>query len=418
MSFTPAKSLESWLEHISSLGTAEIELGLERVNTVWQRLAYSKPAPLVVTVAGTNGKGSTVAMLECLLLGAGYSVGVYTSPHIVRYNERVRINGLEASDDCLCSGFAMVEAARGDTPLSYFEFGTLAALASIAQSEPDVAILEVGLGGRLDAVNIVDADLMAITSIGLDHQDWLGATVDAIGYEKAGIMRSQKPVVLGQDMPTSVLEHAEAVGATVYGYGVAFGYLQDTGMCWLSDGQEKVSFPNSGSTLPLNNRLIVLQLFSLIHDVVDLTAAFSLISGLKVPGRLESPVDYPNVYMDVGHNPHAAAYLAGVLDSMKSGGLRVHAVYSALIDKDAFGVAQALSSVVDHWYLCQLEVERAMPLATLKESVSACSKSVSTFGDFERALNEALEASENRDVVLIFGSFYVVESAKAVFSKL
>lgn len=405
---------------------AEIELGLERVRQVYERMPRLLTAT-VVTVAGTNGKGSTVAMLEAALLQSGAKVGAYTSPHILRFNERIRIQGIDVDDAALVQAFEVVDKARQHVALTYFEFTTLAAFHLLAQAGLDVVVLEVGMGGRLDAVNIVDPDIAIITSIGLDHQAWLGDTLDAIGREKAGILRSGRLALLGWNMPPSVYQEVERVGATVRCFGSDFLCRQPLLELALED--EKLSFDLPiVSRFPDNNIALAMQAFAMVWQmqgrpldqfVPMLHALLPSILTLPVPGRLEQVSTSPEVILDVGHNPHAAVFLAQWLLTRKRPGQRCLAVFSALQDKDVMGVVAALTAQVDTWFIAPLTCERAMSGELLYQRVQTQAQNVLSFAHFDDALAQALaQATSDHSLVLVFGSFHVVEQAKILLEQL
>lgn len=430
-------NLDEWLSYIAASHPSEIELGLDRIKRVWHNLSKTgRVARQQVLVAGTNGKGSTVAMIEQALVSMGCSVGSYTSPHITHYNERVKVQGEPLCDEDICSGFAAVEAARGDVPLTYFEFGTLAALWNLSAANLDVVVLEIGLGGRLDAVNIVDADIAAITSIALDHADWLGTDLEQIGREKAGIIRPNSPVVIGAQVTKSVYETASNLGAPVRAYGRDF-YLDDEQAVFDISG-ELIRLEWPGSVLPSSNVLVAVQTLVLLQKALSQKVAVSEQDSLAqkivgpiwpgsnelqvlveqaaatcIPGRLEAVTGHDSVFLDVGHNPQAAEHLRAFLARQ---GKTVYAVYSALSDKDVEGVVTILSECVDKWFVAPLKADRAMPLNTLEKKVGPVAKDMVSFARFEEAISAATESSSEEVVVLIFGSFFVVEAAKAYFS--
>jgi len=416
-------TLDDCLDYISQSHPEDIELGLERVRDVYAALGLERRCKRIVLVAGTNGKGSTVAMIEAGMEALGFSTGSYTSPHIRRYNERVRLRGEPVSDEALVSSFQQVERARGAVPLTYFEFGTLAALALLEPRELDVLILEIGLGGRLDAVNIADPDISVITSISLDHTDWLGDTLDAIGREKAGILREGRPAVLGEDMPASVFEVAETLGCPVFQYGNNLEWSGDGAGLKTPYGEIACARPAMLS-VPLNNLALAVTAcdwlyrdLSRTRPAPDAWSAVSTCFGqLSFPGRLERVSDTPPVYLDVGHNPHAASFLARFLAEQKAGSdMPVYAVYSSLADKDANGVVQALGAVVDFWYVAELDVPRAMSKAHLMNAVGQQTENVLSFPNLENALKTAIHSAEKDNaILLIFGSFYVVEEAHSL----
>lgn len=437
-----SQNLDDWLDFISAAHPSEIDMGLARVSAVWAKLAPKGAlAKQVVTVAGTNGKGSTIAMIEAMLLDAGLSVGCYTSPHIQHYNERIRIAQQNLSDAEIIESFKAVEAARGDTPLTYFEYSTLASLWALATAKLDVILLEVGLGGRLDAVNIVDADVAIVTSIALDHADWLGTDLEQIGREKAGIMRAGRPVLIGQDVTASVAQCAQALDCPAWVYGREFELLDESSRAQLSFAGsfaelEPLNWP--GSMLPHSNVVLAWACCYLLaehfpvqlsRDPQALQARLDLAAGTRVLGRLEQVSTQPLVYLDVGHNPQAAEHLRARIQHMRSAGQKVYAVYSSLLDKDAAELVQILSPEVDLWCLAELDCPRAMPLTELEKQVGQSAQDMLSFASMSAALDKACALANEReaghqkdggqngsDIVLVFGSFFVVEAAKAYFS--
>lgn len=411
-------TLPEWLGHIERQHPQAIEMGLDRVRAVADALALARPAPRVVTVGGTNGKGSTVAFLEAIAREAGLRVGAYTSPHLLAYGERVRIDGAQAGDAALVEAFAAVEAARGATPLTYFEFGTLAALWLFARAGLDLAILEVGLGGRLDATNLVDADVAVITTVDLDHQDWLGEDREAIGAEKAGIARAWRPLVLGDDdPPASVLRHAYAIGASALRIGCDFFFepVDDTRWRWREVGSE-LELPMPALAAPVQLRNAAAAIAALRALDLDLPeAAFAAgVTSACLDGRLQRfERDGVAISVDVGHNPQAARALAAWLRSSPAPG-RTHAVYAALADKDVVAVAGAFDGLVDAWWLGGslgagprgLDVD-ALALRLQDARVQPAGRSPDPAG----ALAAALAVAAPGDRVLAFGSFHAAEEA-------
>jgi dihydrofolate synthase/folylpolyglutamate synthase len=430
------KTLSQWLDFVSSTHTSEIEMGLDRVKAVFKELKLNPSPAKLVMVAGTNGKGSTVAMIEAGLRALGYRVGAYTSPHILSYNERVRINGLNASDSVLVKAFENVEKARHQIPLTYFEYGTLAAFDVLFSSDLDVILLEIGLGGRLDAVNIVDPDISIITSVSIDHCDWLGDTVEQIGIEKAGILRSDSLFIGGENLPQSVLKLAQSLSCDTLLCRKEFSVNEDISRPEVSlmTGSIKQCFSGFPNTaLPVNNTLISLQsvisLLGLLEqskaiDQQTFTKIINAINFLKLPGRLEkieisSGID---IFLDVGHNPHAAEFLKAFLEKNTLSEKKIQIVYSSLIDKDALGVLSVLSPLIDRCILAPLNTERAMSLDCLLNCASKSGlKNVLSFPAIDLAIENALSyshesAKKNESVLtLIFGSFYIVEAAKRFF---
>ena len=351
------RTLAEWLAFIEQQHPKSIAMGLTRVREVAMRMQLGKPACQVISVGGTNGKGSTVAFIEAIAGANGWKVGTYTSPHLLRYNERVRIDGIEVDDASLVSGFEAVDAARGDTLLTYFEYGTLCALWLFQRAELDLAVLEVGLGGRLDAVNIIDADASIITTVDLDHQDWLGEDIEAIGFEKAGIARPFKPLVLGDDdPPASVLRHAYAIGASAWRIGCDFFVepIDDGHWRWREVGYH-IDLPTPAMAAPvqLRNAACAIAALRSITDEIDESAYASGIANAHLAGRLQrierNGVD---VLVDVGHNPQAARVLAAWLRDQPQRPTR--AVYAALADKDVAGVVAALAGRIDAWHIAGL----------------------------------------------------------------
>ncbi|GAE54585.1 hypothetical protein XPR_1220, partial [Xanthomonas arboricola pv. pruni MAFF 301420] len=351
-------SLSDWLAYIEQQHPQNIAMGLERVREVAARLQLAAPARHVIVVGGTNGKGSTVAFIEAIAQAAGWRVGSYTSPHLLRYNERVRIDGNEAGDAQLVDAFAAVEAARGQTALTYFEYGTLAALWLLQRSGLDLAVLEIGLGGRLDAVNIIDSDVAVITTVDIDHTDWLGEDREAIGTEKAGIIRAWKPVVLGEiDPPSSVLRRAYQLGANAIRAGSDYFFEpieaqhSDAPQWRWRDVAVTLELPLPALQAPVqlaNAAAAIAALQALPVDLPDAAWAQG-IANARVAGRLQrSDIDGVQVLLDVGHNPQAARALADALGAQAHTG-RTHAIYAALADKDVLGVVEAVAAQVDHW---------------------------------------------------------------------
>jgi len=354
-----ARSLSDWLAHIERQHPKSIELGLERVRAVAERMGLVAPAERSIVVGGTNGKGSTVAFLEAIARASGLHVGTYTSPHLLRYNERVRIDGHEVDDAPLVEAFEAVDAARGDTPLTYFEYGTLAALWLFERERLDLAILEVGLGGRLDAVNIVDADVAVITTVDLDHQDWLGEDHETIGKEKAGIARGWKPLVIGDDdPPSSVLGHAYRIGASAVRANCDFFFeANDEGGWRWREVNYAVDLPMPALAAPVQMRNAAIAIAALRAIDIPMTreAIAEGIASAHVPGRLQRfERDGIEILVDVGHNPQAARALADWLAASPAMG-RTVAIYAALGDKDVTGVVEALAPRIDAWILAGLE---------------------------------------------------------------
>lgn len=415
MTDTPA-TLAGWLAFIERQHPAAIDMSLERVRAVARAMGLRAPATRTITVGGTNGKGSTVAFIEAIAREAGWKVGAYTSPHLLRYNERVRIDGQEASDAALVAAFAAVEAARGDVTLTYFEYGTLAALQLFGASALDLAVLEVGLGGRLDAVNIVDADVAVITTVDIDHADWLGSDREAIGAEKAGILRGWKPAILGEvDPPSSVLRHAYRVGANALRAGSDYFYEPIDAARWRwRDVSMRMELPVPALPGPVQraNAGAAIAALRALDRTVPRAAYARGVASARLAGRLQR-FDHggAEVLVDVGHNPQAAAALAAALRAGPVRG-RTHAVYAALHDKDAGGVVRALASEVSTWTLAGLEGARGQSAEALASrlagTVAAGAARVATV---EAALSQVLAQAAAGDRVLVFGSFHTAGKA-------
>ncbi len=413
-------NLSQWLEKIQALHPNEIDLGLQRVRAVAARLGLTRPAPLVITVAGTNGKGSTVAMLEAILSAAGYRAGTYTSPHLLVFNERIRILGRMASDEALCDCFALIEACRGDISLTYFEFSTLAGLMLMERAGLDVAVLEVGLGGRLDAVNMVDADLTIVTSIGLDHQDWLGDNREDIGREKAGIFRSGVPAVSGDcDTPESIVMEAARLGAPLYRQGADFGFTAHAaGWDWW--GKDKSGARITLLDLPrpaldLINAATVVQALTLQSLPVSRSAIAAGLESVSLAGRFQTLSDPRHgvaVRVDVAHNPHAAVLLADKLAALRASGElrgRVLAVLAMMADKDQPGFYGVLESAVDIWYIAAFAQPRCLAARILHERLHDLGALVcGPYDTVAAAYNEACAQAGPDDLVLVTGSFGTV----------
>lgn len=412
--------LSDWLAYIERQHPKSIEMGLDRVSDVAQRMGLKRPAKRVITVGGTNGKGSTVAFVEAIARAQGLRVGAYTSPHLLRYNERVRIDGNDADDASLVAGFEAIEAARGESPLTYFEYGTLCALWLFERAHLDLAVLEVGLGGRLDAVNLIDADAAIITTVGLDHQDWLGEDVEAIGFEKAGIARAFKPLVLGDiDPPASVLRHAYAIGAPAWRFGSDFFAepVDATHWRWREVGYSvDLPLPMGGQAAPVqlrNAACAIAALRALLLRLED-GALERGVSRAEVTGRLQRfDRDGVEVWVDVAHNPQAAQALAEWLGGQPR--KRTLAIVGALSDKDVAGVVDALAaSGVDAWYLAGLRNAgvRGMEVDALADRLHATAAAAGRrFPEVRSALAAALSDAAPGDRLLVFGSFHVAAAA-------
>lgn len=418
---SPSFSLDDWLAHLEHLhprGQAGIELGLERVRQVSRALGQRQNCP-VITVGGTNGKGSTCALLEHMLLAAGYRVGVYTSPHLLRYNERVRLNGLPAEDAAFCAAFARVEAARGAVPLTYFEFGTLAAWEMFAAAHLDAIILEVGLGGRLDATNIYDADCAIVATVALDHMDFLGPTRETIGFEKAGICRSGRPLICGDaDPPSSLVETCRLASADFRCIGRDFGFQRQEGQWqyWRRDGRSLggLAFPALRGDCQLHNASCAIAALDVLQDRLPVSAQ-DIRRGLAevvVAGRCQVLPGRPQIVLDVAHNPQAAAELAHSIGGM--GYARTTwAVFGMMADKDLAGVVEAMKERVDRWLPCDLPGPRAANATLLAEVIRnvGAGETAGCFASPAAALLHARENAGGDDRIFAFGSFLTVAGA-------
>ncbi|MCD1124501.1 bifunctional tetrahydrofolate synthase/dihydrofolate synthase [Jinshanibacter sp. LJY008] len=404
--------LASWLYYLEHLHSKAIELGLERVRSVAERLELLKPAPYVFTVAGTNGKGTTCRTLEAILMAEGYRVGVYSSPHLIRYTERVRIQGQELTETDHTQAFSLVEQGRGEISLTYFEFGTLSAFQLFKQAKLDVVILEVGLGGRLDATNIVDADVAVVTSIALDHTDWLGFDRESIGREKAGIFRSARPAVVGEpDMPQSIADVARQLNAPIYRRGYEWSFdLNPAGdsWSWQTNGEQLTSLPLPN--VPLANAATAMA--ALHYSSLNL-GDDAIHQGLKqasLPGRFQTIGQSPLRILDVAHNPHAAGYLAGRLAALPKQGGKVYAVVGMLSDKDIEGTLALLKPQVDIWYCAPLEG----PRGATAEQLAQYLPQPHIFSDVKQAWNQALQDAGSQDTIIVCGSFHTVAQVMEV----
>ena len=415
------ETLEGWLGLLEARHGQSIQLGLDRVRIVRDALNLPQTCP-VFTIGGTNGKGSTCALLESVLLAAGYRVGLYTSPHLLKYNERVRIDGRDASDEALVAAFAEVERARGEIPLTYFEHGTLAAWVAFCRAGLDAIILEVGLGGRLDAVNVFEPDCAIVTSVAMDHMDFLGDTREAIGFEKAGIFRTGRPAICSDPMPpASLVAHAEAIGARLWITGRDFGFAGDQNQWafWLAGGSRRggLAYPALRGTNQLLNASAVMAACEAVRDIlpVPMQAIRQGFMLVELPGRFQVLPGRPAVVLDVAHNPQAAGVLNENLASMGYFP-ETWAVLGMLGDKDVAGVVRLLRDRVDHWLLASLPGPRGLSAARLAEIL----REVGVSGDVHEhdspaaAYQVAREGAAEGDRIVIFGSFLTVAGVLAV----
>jgi dihydrofolate synthase / folylpolyglutamate synthase len=424
-------TLDAWLAHLEAAHPVGIDMGLTRIGKVKDALGLHFDCP-VITVGGTNGKGSTCAILETILLKAGYRVGCHTSPHLLDFNERARIDGADATDADLLEHFEAVEKARVSLPepvsLTYFEFTTLAILHLFASRKLDAVVLEVGLGGRLDAVNIVDTDCAVITSIDIDHTEYLGDTREKIGFEKAGIFRAGKPAVCGDPSPPQTLiDHAEAIGADLWLVGRDFRYEAQPGnerQQWSYIGREQrrsaLAYPALRGANQLINTSAALAALESIRDRLPVSAQDIRLglANVELAGRFQVLPGKPQIILDVAHNPHAAAVLTQNLGNMGYFPY-TYAVFGAMSDKDIDGVVRQLKTEVDHWNVTALPTPRAASAAqleaVLREAgvIDTPDSSVSLFDTPAEAFRDALSRASENDRILVFGSFYTVAGVMA-----
>lgn len=407
-----AKSnLTEWLSYLESIHVVEIELGLKRISAVAKNLNIDFSTSTVITVAGTNGKGTTCAFLENAFLAQKLTCAVYSSPHIERFNERLRLNRSEVTDSALVNAFETIESTRGNITLTYYEYTTLAALLILMAEQPDVIILEVGLGGRLDATNIIDADVAVITTIDLDHQAFLGNTREAIGFEKAGIMRANSVVVVGDtNPPNSLVAHASNIGANAYFREQSFTIEQASNDTWHWCSSAGKFSDLSSCKIPLDNVATAIMVLSILADKLKLSLDSHFINQViaqtKVAGRMEKFSLDGDVILDVGHNPQAARYLATQLHKLNYS--KVHAVLGMLADKDVVNTVAALLTEVDHWYIGTLAVPRGCEAKHIVDSIQIDAAKVNCFDNVSQAFKMAKQNAKAADLVLVFGSFYTV----------
>ncbi len=417
------ETLADWLAWQETLHPSRIDLRLTRVGGVWDALGLGHLGCPVITVGGTNGKGSVVAYLEAIFRAAGYRTGAYTSPHLLRYNERIRIDGAEVPDAALCDAFARIDAARGEALLTYFEFGTLAALTLFAEAAPDVVLLEVGLGGRLDAVNIIDADVAVVTSIGCDHMAWLGDTPAEIAFEKAGIFRPLRPAVIGQtDAPPRLRERALEVGATPLQLGQEFHWWVD-GSQWHwqgADGMRRDALPPPAlrGRHQYDNAAAAICALECLRDrlPVDAGALRRGLHRVQLPGRFtvlpSASPGAPTWVLDVAHNQDAARVLAQNLAALNCGAGR-HAVIGVSADKDAAAIAAALADWVDTWHAVPAPGSRGMPVEALAAAITrgVPGARIRHHLGLDAAVDTLIASAGADDCVVVFGSFTTVEAA-------
>ncbi|MDO9946493.1 bifunctional tetrahydrofolate synthase/dihydrofolate synthase [Glaesserella parasuis] len=412
-------SLETWLSYLEKSHFKPIDMGLERIRKVAEELDLLKPAPYVITVAGTNGKGSTCKLLEMALLKAGLKVGVYSSPHLIHYNERVRIQGQAVGNADLITTFDYIEQHKSAS-LTYFEFGTLAALDLFRKAKIDVAILEVGLGGRLDATNIVDPDFAVITSIDIDHVEFLGDNREAIGREKAGIFRPNIPVVIGEpDCPQSILDYAKELQCHVFRRDIDWTFSAESDrLQWQSKTKSltvplpKIPQPNCATALAVLTQLPFELSDEILAQAVEeakMTGRFQLL-GEQDFAKFSQNRPLAQVFIDVGHNPHAARYLADRLAEWIQPNRKIYAVFSALVDKDLSGIVEPLEDLIDEWYCAGLQGYRGQSGTEVKSKLLTAlpnAKAVA-YENVIEASQVLFETANEQDIILVFGSFHTV----------
>ena len=399
-------SLNQWLTYLEQVHPNDIELGLDRVALVYKKLGLDLSQRTIVTVAGTNGKGTTCALIEQALLMANCSVAVFSSPHLLDYRERVRVSGAMLSENAHCQAFLKIEQARGDIALTYFEFGTLAALQLMAESNVQYLLLEVGLGGRLDAVNIVDPTIAVITGIDLDHQDWLGATKEQIAIEKAGIFRANIPAIIGDPQPPVTLVSAAFENrVNSFWQGQDFQYKVDhKGFHWQGRNSRYDNLPNP--QIPVQNASTALQVIEILGLQLDSSQMMQTFKRTSLPGRRQVVQSKPTVILDVAHNPQATNLLA--IDIKNKQPQKVIAVVAMLADKDIEATLAPMLPIVSNWYCASLDVPRGAPASTLVSAVLSNEQKVLDYHSVEAAYISALESAEEDDVLVVFGSFFTV----------
>ncbi|QHF02508.1 MULTISPECIES: bifunctional tetrahydrofolate synthase/dihydrofolate synthase [Pseudomonas syringae group] len=415
---TPS-TLGDWLAYLEQLHPSAIDMGLDRSRKVAQQLGLTRPAPRVITVTGTNGKGSTCAFVAALLQSQGLKVGVYSSPHLLRYNERVKVQGVEATDQELCDAFVAVEAARGDVTLTYFEMGTLAAFWLFEQARLDAVVLEVGLGGRLDAVNLIDADISLVTSIGIDHADWLGDTRESVAFEKAGIFRAGRPAICGDlDPPEPLLAKARELESPLLLRGRDFDLCvnqQDWDWRGFAHGEVIELHGLPLLDLPMQNAALALQAYALLGYPLQHEVISEALASTRIAGRLDRRTVHwhgrsINLLLDVGHNPHAAQFLAQRMAQRPIVGRRL-AVFGLLSDKDLQGVVCELASSIQDWAVAPLPTSRSRPAAELHAALENLGVRVKSYPSIALALEAQCAHATPDDEILLFGSFYCVAEA-------
>ena len=415
-------NLTDWLGYIESIHPSTIDLTLERIKIVIERLNLDISFP-ILTVGGTNGKGSTCSILESIYREAGYKVACYTSPHFLNFNERIKIQTLAVSDEVICEAFSRIESAREDVTLTYFEYGTIAAMIIFSEAHVDVAILEVGLGGRLDAVNVFDADCAIVTTVDLDHMDYLGHTREAIGFEKAGIYRTEKTSICGDfDPPQSLIKHAELIHADLKIIGKDFGYeAHHDSFDFLIDSTfvMNLPLPKLQGDFQLANATNALMAVKAMEDKLPLTE-ISIQKGITLtllPGRFQEVKKMPSLIFDVAHNPQAARSLSHNLKTHVVPGKTI-AVFSILKDKDIFGVINELNLDIDDWFIAEIQNERAASIENISNTIQKINPSahIEAFKNIQEAYQFASKEVRRNDRIIVFGSFFTVADIMKIIS--
>ena len=415
-------NLTDWLGYIESIHPSTIDLTLERIKIVIERLNLDISFP-ILTVGGTNGKGSTCSILESIYREAGYKVACYTSPHFLNFNERIKIQTLAVSDEVICEAFSRIESAREGVTLTYFEYGTIAAMIIFSEAHVDVAILEVGLGGRLDAVNVFDADCAIVTTVDLDHMDYLGHTREAIGFEKAGIYRTEKTSICGDfDPPQSLIKHAELIHADLKIIGKDFGYeAHHDSFDFLIDSTfvMNLPLPKLQGDFQLANATNALMAVKAMEDKLPLTE-ISIQKGITLtllPGRFQEVKKMPSLILDVAHNPQAARSLSHNLKTHVVPGKTI-AVFSILKDKDIFGVINELNLDIDDWFIAEIQNERAASIENISNTIQKINPSahIEAFKNIQEAYQFASKEVRRNDRIIVFGSFFTVADIMKIIS--
>jgi len=410
-----AETLNDWLTHLEKLHPNAIELGLTRITEVGKRLNLINFDGKVITVAGTNGKGTTCAYLEKILIDAGFKVGVYSSPHIHRYNERLRINFNELNDQQHCAAFAVIEKARAEISLSYFEYATLACLYLLQQQKCDYILLEVGLGGRLDATNMVESDISVITTIGIDHIDWLGSDREVIGFEKAGVFRSNKPAICGELVaPQSISDHAHKISSKLKLAGKDFKFELIDKYNWSWSGKQTLS-PIKQTLMPMQNASTALAVIETLELNIQPEQLIQSIETASLAGRLQSISGYNcDFYVDVAHNPQSAEYLASQLKrlkELKDQNCKVHAVVGMLSDKDMMATLSVINSQISDYSFVNLDCYRGASAEVLHQAYMKSENNnhhVSFYKNVSTAVDVVVNNSHPSDIIIVFGSFHTV----------